>query len=108
MTTVTNNNQILGYASLISGSYIYTATSGVVSTSNSNNISNLDSSQLVINLPSGRQFKIDDEFFDYFDMISEMIGLPVTFSNYSKMAKKEQKAFLKNMKRESKLRDLDI
>ena len=57
---------------------------------------------------TGRKILIDDNFLDYFDLISEILGLDMKYEDFSKMDSNARKSYIKSIQRNKKFEDLDI
>jgi hypothetical protein len=63
---------------------------------------------ILIKLDSGRRIVLDESFLDYLNIISEILGIPLNYEKFCNLDQKERKSFIKTLKREIKLKDLDI
>jgi hypothetical protein len=63
---------------------------------------------VLIQTESGSSIHIDDCFIQYMDMISFLLGIEISYEEFSKLNSEERKAYIIGIKRNIKLKKLDI
>lgn len=61
-----------------------------------------------IKTKSGSDIYIDDCFIQYMDMIAFLLGIEISYEEFSKLNSEERKAYIIGIKRNIKLKKLDI
>lgn len=66
------------------------------------------SAALSITTGSGSTITIDDCFIQYMDMIASIIGIEINYEEFSKLDTEARKLYVTKIKRNTKLKKLDI